>query len=95
MARRRCDFIGPVVHAAAEDPSSGIGREQAVAFDEKPLQGPRFGGFRIGGRIVFKEGLARIASEPIGGSPAKLAEWVKRDVAAFGKIAQQAGMKAD
>jgi tripartite-type tricarboxylate transporter receptor subunit TctC len=42
-----------------------------------------------------KEGLARIASEPIGGSPAKLAEWVKRDIEAFGKIAQQAGMKAD
>jgi tripartite-type tricarboxylate transporter receptor subunit TctC len=41
------------------------------------------------------EGLNKLASEPIGGSPAKMAEWLDRYIDSFSKIARQAGMKAD
>lgn len=42
-----------------------------------------------------KEGLAKIASIPIGGSPSKMTEYVVRYIDQFSKIARHAGMKAD
>lgn len=42
-----------------------------------------------------KEGLAKIASTPIGGPPARMTEYVVRYIDQFGRIARQAGMKAD